>query len=118
MLIGNNKDYLPTRVSYKLNLKGPSINIQTACSTSLVAVHIACQSLLDYQCDMALAGGVGSGFRRSRAICTRKAESSRRTATAAPLMPGPGNGRRQRCGHRGAEETGGCAGGRRLASTR
>ena len=59
ILMGNNKDYVPTRVSYKLNLKGPSVNINTACSTSLVAVHIACQSLLDYHCDMALAGGVG-----------------------------------------------------------
>ncbi len=57
--IGSDKDFLPTRVSYKLNLRGPSINIQTACSTSLVSVHLACQSLLGYQCDMALAGGVG-----------------------------------------------------------
>lgn len=56
--IGNDKDHLATRVSYKLNLKGPSINIQTGCSTSLVAVHVACQALLDYECDMALAGGV------------------------------------------------------------
>src|ERR1041384_6053631 len=56
--IGNDKDHLSTRVSYKLNLRGPSINIQTGCSTSLVAVHSACQSLLDYECDMALAGGV------------------------------------------------------------
>jgi len=56
--IGNDKDYIPTRVSYKLNLKGPSINVSTACSTSLVAVHQACQGLLGYQCDMALAGGV------------------------------------------------------------
>lgn len=57
-LIGNDKDFLTTRVSYKLNLKGPSITVQTACSTSLVAVSLACQSLLNYQCDMALAGGV------------------------------------------------------------
>ncbi|MGA9769875.1 MAG: beta-ketoacyl synthase N-terminal-like domain-containing protein, partial [Blastocatellia bacterium] len=56
--VGNDKDYLATRVSYKLNLKGPSLSVQTACSTSLVAVSLACQSLLDYQCDMALAGGV------------------------------------------------------------
>ena len=58
MIIANDKDFLSTRVSYKLNLKGPSINIQTACSTSLVATCMACQSLLNYQCDMALAGGV------------------------------------------------------------
>ena len=58
MMIGNSNDFLPTRVSYKLNLKGPSVNIQTACSTSLVAVHTACQSLLDGECDVALAGGV------------------------------------------------------------
>ncbi len=57
-LISNEKDHLTTRVSYKLNLKGPSIDVQTACSTSLVAVSLACQSLLNYQCDMALAGGV------------------------------------------------------------
>jgi acyl transferase domain-containing protein len=57
-LIGNDKDFLTTRVSYKLHLTGPSITIQTACSTSLVATILACQSLLSYQCDMALAGGV------------------------------------------------------------
>jgi 3-oxoacyl-(acyl-carrier-protein) synthase/thioesterase domain-containing protein/acyl carrier protein len=56
--IGNDKDFLTTRVSYKLNLKGPSIAVQTACSTSLVAVCVACNHLLTYQCDMALAGGV------------------------------------------------------------
>jgi acyl transferase domain-containing protein len=56
--IGNDKDYLCTRVSYKLNLRGPSINVQTACSTSLVAVHLACQSLLMGESNLALAGGV------------------------------------------------------------
>lgn len=55
---GNDKDYLTSRVSYKLNLTGPSINVQTACSTSLVAVCVAYQSLLNGECDMALAGGV------------------------------------------------------------
>jgi amino acid adenylation domain-containing protein len=55
--IGNDKDHLPTHVSYKLNLRGPSVAVQTACSTSLVAVHMACQSLLNGECRTALAGG-------------------------------------------------------------
>ena len=54
--IGNDKDFLSTRISHKLNLTGPSINVQTACSTSLVAVHLACQAILAGECDMALAG--------------------------------------------------------------
>ncbi|MFN6517004.1 MAG: SDR family NAD(P)-dependent oxidoreductase [Nostoc sp. CreGUA01] len=61
LLIGNDKDFLPTQVSYKLNLRGPSINVQTACSTSLVAVHLACQSLLNGESDIVLAGGVSVG---------------------------------------------------------
>ncbi|MCB8976730.1 MAG: SDR family NAD(P)-dependent oxidoreductase [Ardenticatenaceae bacterium] len=56
--IGNGADFLSTRVSYKFNLRGPSFTVQTACSTSLVAVHLACQALLGDECDMALAGGV------------------------------------------------------------
>ncbi len=55
---GNDRDFLPTGISYKLNLQGPSVAVQTACSTSLVAAHMACQSLLSGECDMALAGGV------------------------------------------------------------
>ncbi len=58
MGLGNDKDQLTTRVSYKLNLRGPSVCIQTACSTSLVAVHLACQGLLGGECDIAMAGGV------------------------------------------------------------
>jgi acyl transferase domain-containing protein len=57
-MMGNEKDYLATRVAYKLDLRGPALNIQTACSTSLVAVCQAVQSLLTYQCDMALAAGL------------------------------------------------------------
>jgi acyl transferase domain-containing protein/thioesterase domain-containing protein/acyl carrier protein len=55
---GNDKDVLATRVSYQMNLRGPSLSVQTACSTSLVAVHLACQNLLHFGCDMALAGAV------------------------------------------------------------
>ena len=58
LFLASDKDFLTTRVSYKLNLTGPSVDVQTACSTSLVAVHIACQSLLSGECDIALAGGV------------------------------------------------------------
>jgi acyl transferase domain-containing protein len=58
LLLANEKDFLATRVSYKLNLRGESITVQTSCSSSLVAVHLACQSLLTGQSDVALAGAV------------------------------------------------------------
>src|SRR5688572_27895331 len=51
--LGTDKDYLCTRVAYKLNLQGPAVTVQTACSTSLVAVHVACRSLLTSECEMA-----------------------------------------------------------------
>jgi acyl transferase domain-containing protein/acyl carrier protein len=57
-LIGADKDFLSTRIAYKLNLRGPSITVQTACSTSMVAVHLARQSLLSHETDMVLAGGI------------------------------------------------------------
>ncbi|MGC5015653.1 SDR family NAD(P)-dependent oxidoreductase [Streptosporangium sp. DT93] len=68
MAIGNERDSLASLVSYKLGLRGPSVSVQTFCSTSLVSVHLACQSLLTYECDMAVAGGAftplpqGSGY--------------------------------------------------------
>ncbi len=54
----NDRDFLTTRIAYKLNLRGPSLTIQTACSTSLVAIHTACRNLINKECEMALAGGV------------------------------------------------------------
>ncbi len=62
IFMGNDKDFLATRTAYKLNLKGPAISTGTACSTSLVAVALACQSLTSGQCEMALAGGVALRF--------------------------------------------------------
>ena len=56
--LGNHTDFVATRASYKLDLKGPSVTVQTACSTGLVAVHMACQSLLSGESDAVLAGGV------------------------------------------------------------
>jgi acyl transferase domain-containing protein/glutamate-1-semialdehyde aminotransferase len=58
VMVANEKDYIATRTSYKLNLKGPSVSIHTACSTSLVAVGQAFYALMSYQCDVALAGGI------------------------------------------------------------
>lgn len=65
-LIGSINDTLATRVAYKLNLRGPAFTVQSACSTSLLAVTQACQNLLTYSCDMALAGGVSITFPQKR----------------------------------------------------
>jgi acyl transferase domain-containing protein len=54
----NSPDYVATQVSYRLNLRGPSLTVHTACSTSLVALHLACEALRNGECDLALAGGV------------------------------------------------------------
>lgn len=62
LMLASDKDYLATRVAYKLNLRGPAVAVQTACSTSLAAVHMACRSLLQGECSMALAGGVSISF--------------------------------------------------------
>ncbi|MDF1815038.1 MAG: amino acid adenylation domain-containing protein, partial [Verrucomicrobiales bacterium] len=65
-LLGNDKDFLPTRVAYKLNLKGPAVSVQCACSTSLVSVAQACESLRSKTCDMAMAGGISLGHPQKR----------------------------------------------------
>jgi acyl transferase domain-containing protein/thioesterase domain-containing protein/acyl carrier protein len=71
---GNDKDFLTTTLSYRLGLRGPSVNVQTACSTSLVAVHLAVQSLLSFECDLALAGGVTVEFPHARGYEYREGE--------------------------------------------
>ena len=80
---GNDRDFLASTVSYKLDLRGPSVAIQTACSTSLVAIHTACQSLLSGECDMALAGGVTVLVPHGQATSIARTSRSRRTDTAA-----------------------------------
>jgi phthiocerol/phenolphthiocerol synthesis type-I polyketide synthase E len=62
LMLANEKDFVATRAAFKLNLRGPAVTVQTACSTSLAAVHLACQSLLASECDLALAGGVAISF--------------------------------------------------------
>ncbi len=71
-MMGNEKDYLTTRLAYKLNLRGPALSINTACSTSLVAIATACQSLASYQCDTALSGGVSITFPQTRGYFFRE----------------------------------------------
>ncbi|HGG06676.1 MAG TPA: SDR family NAD(P)-dependent oxidoreductase [Aliiroseovarius sp.] len=71
---GNDKDFLATRLSHVLDLKGPSINVQTACSTSLVATHYAAQALLNGECDMAIAGGVTLEIPQNRGYVYKEGE--------------------------------------------
>ncbi|WP_170480116.1 type I polyketide synthase [Ruegeria arenilitoris] len=71
---GNDKDFLSTRVSHILDLKGPSVNVQTACSTSLVAAHYAVQALMTGECDMALAGGVTIELPQNRGYIYKEGE--------------------------------------------
>ena len=85
--IGNDKDFLSTRISDKLNLTGPSINVQTACSTSLVAVHLACQAILAGECDLALAGAERFACPSALAMSAEKVIFARRTDTAARSTP-------------------------------
>ena len=89
VVMSNDKDHIATRVSYKLNLRGESMTVQTACSTSLVAVHLACQSLMSYQCDIALAGGVTISVPKKSGYSIRRRALARR---ALPRLRPPRNG--------------------------
>jgi hypothetical protein len=80
LTMASDRDYLTSRVSYKLGFDGPSVNVQAACATSLYALHLACQALLAGECDMAL---------RSTATDRNPVWCCRRTATAGPSMRGP-----------------------------
>ena len=105
-MMGNEKDYLTTRVAYKLDLKGPALNIQTACSTSLVAVCSAVQSLLSYQCDMALAGGVSITLPQRRGYLWQEGvDHLARRALPGVRSRRPGHGVQQRRRDRGPAPT-------------
>lgn len=67
-MITNDKDFVATRVSYKMNLKGPSLSVATLCSSGAVAVHMGCQALLNYQSDIALAGAISLQVSRNEAF--------------------------------------------------
>ncbi len=99
VMIGNDKDFLCSRISYKLNLRGPSVGVQAACSTSLVAVQMAFESLLRRECDMALAGGVSiplpplSGYLYIPGmILSRDGHCRAFDAAASGTVPGAGAG--------------------------
>lgn len=99
LMSGNMADALATRVAYKLNLRGPAVTVQTACSTSLMAVHTACQALLGHECDMALAGGVSlnlvqnGGYRfQAGAIFSPDGHCRAFDAKAAGTLQGSGAG--------------------------
>ena len=77
---GNDTSILPARISYFLDLKGPSLAVDTACSSSLTAMHLACQSLLTGECTLALAGGVYIATTPNFHVCAATPACSRRTA--------------------------------------
>ncbi|MFE4539997.1 beta-ketoacyl synthase N-terminal-like domain-containing protein [Streptomyces scopuliridis] len=98
-VIGAEKDFVATRVAYKLGLRGPALTVQTACSTSLVAVHQACNSLLTHDCDVALAGGVSlrlpqwTGYRYSEGhIMSRDGHCRPFDAAGGGTVPSSGAG--------------------------
>ena len=100
---GNDKDFLATRVSYAFDLRGPSLSVQTACSTSLVATHLAVQSLLARECDMALAGGVTIELPQRRGLPLPRGRDPLARRPLPRLRPSrAGHGLRQRRGRRRA----------------
>ena len=114
VLLGAGLDFVATRIAYKLDVRGPCLSLQTACSTSLVAIVQACQSLLCYACDMALAGGVSITLPQKRGYHYQEGGM----VLAGRDLPhlrcrGERNGVRQRRRHRAAQAPVGCAGRRR-----
>jgi len=101
LALSNQSTYMPNRVSYKLNLNGPSFSVNTACSTSLVAIHLACKSLLAGECDMVVAGAAaisfphGIGFRtygETGGAVSNDGHCRPFDAAAAGMIPGSGTG--------------------------
>ena len=96
--VSNSSDYVATTASYKLNLRGPSLTVQTACSTSAVALHLACEALRDGECDMALAGGVnielphGMGYASVEGFTTPDGHCRPFDAAAEGTLWGSGGG--------------------------
>ncbi len=94
----SSKDFLATRIAYKLNLRGPGLTLQTACSTSLVAIHLACQAILNGECNMAMAGGVTlspkerAGYLYTEGILSPDGHCRAFDATAAGTAMGEGVG--------------------------
>ena len=84
-VISNEKDFLATRLAYKLNLHGPAVSVQTACSTSLVSVCVACRSLINRECDAALAGGVALTFPQERGYFTQDGGMTSPDGRCAPF---------------------------------
>lgn len=98
-MIGTDKEFAATRISYKLNLRGPSLAVQTGCSSSLVAVHLAVQSLLTHECDLAIVGAAsvggdsGAGYRYVRdGILSEDGHTRSFDASASGTVFGEGGG--------------------------
>lgn len=82
---GNSGDYLTSRVAYSMNLKGPAITVSTACSSALTAVHLACRSLLLFECDMAISGGVSINVMQDSGYKYKKGEIFSKSGKCAPF---------------------------------